>query len=46
MTLKITLNSGKVIYPSYDPEHTQKVLEYYQRELEDFGIQAYEVITN
>jgi hypothetical protein len=44
MTVKVELLSGKFIYPSYDPQHTEAVLSYYQKELDEFGILSYEVI--
>jgi hypothetical protein len=44
MTVKVELLNGKVIYPSFDPEHTESVLAYYQNELDEFGILSYEVI--
>jgi hypothetical protein len=46
MKLRVILNSGTVIYPVFDPEHSEAILALYQAELESFGIQAYEVITN
>jgi hypothetical protein len=44
MTVKVELLSGKVIYPSFDPEHSKAVLAYYQNELDESGILSYEVI--
>jgi hypothetical protein len=43
MTLKITLNNGQVFFPMFAPEHLEAVLDYYQNELEAFGILAYEL---
>jgi len=44
MTVKVELLSGKVIYPSFDPEHSDSVIEYYVAKLIAGEILSYEVI--
>jgi hypothetical protein len=46
MKLRVTLNSGLVIYPVFNPEHELAVLAYYEKELATFGILDYQLITN
>ena len=44
MTVKVELLDGKFIYPSFDPEHSNTVLDFYIAKLEAFEILSYEVI--
>jgi hypothetical protein len=44
MTVKVELLDGSFISPMFDPEHSEGVLAYYQKELDKFRILSYEVI--
>ena len=44
MTVKVELLDGKFIYPSFDPEHKDSVLDFYIAKLIAGEILSYEVI--
>ena len=44
MTVEVMLTDGTTIYPSYDPEHRQSVLEFYASRFEQGLIMAWKVI--
>jgi hypothetical protein len=45
MTVKVELLDGKFIYPSYDPEHANSVIEYYIAKLSAYEILSYEILS-
>jgi hypothetical protein len=45
MTVKVELLDGKFIYPSFDPEHANSVIEYYIAKLSAYEILSYEILS-
>jgi len=46
MTVAVTLNDGNMIFPSYDPEHKEAILTFYQNQADSYQIQNYAVTDN
>jgi hypothetical protein len=45
MTVKVELLDGSFIAPSYDPEHSDTVLDFYIAKLQAGEILSYEIVS-
>jgi hypothetical protein len=46
MTVVITLNDGSKLAPSFDPEHKEAILSFYQNQADSYQIQNYIIRDN
>jgi hypothetical protein len=46
MNVTVKTNSGLVIYPSYDPQHSNSILEFYKNQFHSYQIDAYKIVNN
>ena len=46
MNVTVKTNTGLVIYPSYAPEHSNSILEFYSKQFHSYQIEAYKVVNS